>query len=70
MFWADLPFISGQLCQLSGTNSSSPLSLTSLLCDPFIISHLTLWQNGTVAVKHLQGYSTGTRPIQHLLFSN
>lgn len=30
-----------------------------LLCDPFIISHLTARQNGTAAVKHLQGYSIG-----------
>lgn len=41
------------------SSSSKPLSLIRLFCDPFIISHLTIRQNGTVAVKHLQGSSTG-----------
>lgn len=41
------------------SSSSSPLTPTSLFCDPFIISHLTVWQNGSAAVKHLQGHSTG-----------
>lgn len=64
-------FISGSLFVLSklpciegyrttkSSFSSSPLSLIRLFCAPFIISHLTIRQNGTVAVKHLQGYSTG-----------
>lgn len=43
----------------TSSSSSSPLSLIRLFCGPFIISHLTIRQNGTVAVKHLQGCSTG-----------
>lgn len=46
-------------CLATISSSSSPLTPTSLFCDPFIISHLTVWQNGSVAVKHLQGHSTG-----------
>lgn len=57
-----------QMCQMAdiesclttiSSSSSSPLTPTSVFCDPFIISHLTVWQNGSAAVKHLQGHSTG-----------
>lgn len=51
-------------CAQLRMKTSSPVSPIRLFCDLFIIRRLTRRQNGVVAVKHLQGCSSGhARPF-------